>query len=192
MLQFVIDKNDRYTAARQAELAIGAGCSWLVLAPSVNGEDAAEVARVCRDAGVILTMENSPELAQQLGAHGFVITDKSVSSVMLREKLGAEAIIGEIVGTAASAALLEKSDIDYGVIDPSMTDEQAAHLIAAARNSGCRLPLVLTGDFDAFDVPLVKAVGASGVATGRKLLAASDPAQAIGDMLAELKNVTDD
>lgn len=187
MLQFVADNNPAYTLPQQVKMAIEAGCSWIVLGKGATKEDAAEVARICRDDGVILTIENDVELAKELGVHGFVIMDKDCgSAVALRQSLGTEAIIGEVISTPASAALLEKSDIDYGVIDPAFTDEQAAALIAEARATGVRLPLVLTGDFNAYDVPVIRAVGASGVATGKKLLEAADPVQAIGDMLAEL------
>ena len=133
-------------------------------------------------------MENDPELAQKLGAHGFVITDKdSGSAVGLRGRLGAEAIIGETVSTAASAVMLERSDIDYGVIDPSLSLGDAMKLVGDTRETGCRLPLVLTGDFDATDVPVIQAVGASGVATSRKLLQAADPVAAVRQLIEDLK-----
>ena len=99
----------------------------------------------------------------------------------------AEAIIGETVSTAASAVMLEKSDIDYGVIDPSLSLGDAMKLVGDTRETGCRLPLVLTGDFDATDVPVIQAVGASGVATSRKLLQAADPVAAVRQLIEDLK-----
>lgn len=193
MLQFVLDIKHSCPVAEQARIAIDGGCTWLVLADGdkdgskISDAEAASVADVCREAGVILTIENNPDLAQSLGAHGFVITDKSSgSAVMLRGKLGAEAIIGEVVSTAASAVMLERSDVDYGVIDSSLSLEEAMKLVSDTREAGCRLPLVLTGDFDAADVPVITAVGASGVATSGKLLAAADPVSAVQSLIADL------
>lgn len=194
MLQFVLDINNPGPLTEQARIAIEGGCAWAVLADSRHGDhkisegEAQTVADMCREAGIILTVENDPELAQKLGAHGFVITDKdSGSAVGLRGKLGAEAIIGETVSTAASAVMLEKSDIDYGVIDPSLSLGDAMKLVGDTRETGCRLPLVLTGDFDATDVPVIQAVGASGVATSRKLLQAADPVAAVRQLIEDLK-----
>ena len=194
MLQFVLDINNPGPLTEQARIAIEGGCAWAVLADSRHGDpkisegEAQAVADMCRETGIILTVENDPELAQKLGAHGFVITDKdSGSAVGLRGKLGAEAIIGETVSTAASAVMLEKSDIDYGVIDPSLSLGDAMKLVGDTRETGCRLPLVLTGDFDATDVPVIQAVGASGVATSRKLLQAADPVAAVRQLIEDLK-----
>lgn len=194
MLQFVLDINNPGPLTEQARIAIEGGCAWAVLADSRHGDhkisegEAQAVADMCREAGIILTVENDPELAQKLGAHGFVITDKdSGSAVGLRGKLGAEAIIGETVSTAASAVMLERSDIDYGVIDPSLSLGDAMKLVGDTRETGCRLPLVLTGDFDATDVPVIQAVGASGVATSRKLLQAADPVAAVRQLIEDLK-----
>lgn len=194
MLQFVLDINNPGPLTEQARIAIEGGCAWAVLADSRHGDpkisegEVQTVADMCREAGIILTVENDPELAQKLGAHGFVITDKdSGSAVGLRGKLGAEAIIGETVSTAASTVMLEKSDIDYGVIDPSLSLGDAMKLVGDTRETGCRLPLVLTGDFDATDVPVIQAVGASGVATSRKLLQAADPVAAVRQLIEDLK-----
>ncbi|MGM9852946.1 MAG: thiamine phosphate synthase [Muribaculaceae bacterium] len=193
MLQFILDIKNPGPLTEQARIAIEGGCSWAVLADSCHGDnrisdsEAQAVADICREAGIILTVENDPELAQKLGAHGFVITDKNCgSAVGLRGKLGAEAIIGEVVSTAASAAMLERSDIDYGVIDPALSLEDAMKLVGDTRETGCRLPLVLTGDFDATDVPVIKAVGASGVATSRKLIEAADPVAAVRQLIDDL------
>lgn len=193
MLQFVLDISLPRPLTEQARIAIEGGCSWAVLADTYRGDakitdaEAEAVATICREAGIILTVENNPDLAQKLGAHGFVITDKSCgSAVGLRGKLGAEAIIGETVSTPASAMMLERSDIDYGVIDPSLSLEDAMKLVGDSREAGCRLPLVLTGDFDATDLPVIQAVGASGVASSRKLLEADDPVAAVRRLIEEL------
>ena len=58
-------------------------------------------------------------------------------------------------------------------------------LVGDSREAGCRLPLVLTGDFDATDLPVIQAVGASGVATSRKLLEADDPVEAVRRLIEE-------
>jgi thiamine monophosphate synthase len=46
---------------------------------------------------------------------------------------------------------------------------------------------VITGDFNCFDIAAIRATGASGVATGKKLMTAANPAEATSQLLIALK-----
>jgi thiamine monophosphate synthase len=49
------------------------------------------------------------------------------------------------------------------------------------------MPIVLAGDFDALDIANIRAIGASGIATGKKLTNAANPAEATSQLIAALQ-----
>ena len=96
MLQIIISFSERYSIGEMAQMAVEAGASWLVL--SLPGNDAgqtremcADVVELCRESGVMLSIENCVESARELAMHGVFLTDKNISPVKVREELGAEA-----------------------------------------------------------------------------------------------------
>lgn len=56
---------------------------------------------------------------RELSLHGVFLTKNDASPVKVREELGAEAIIGAIVGTPDAALSLERADIDYVALTKS-------------------------------------------------------------------------
>lgn len=191
MLQFVIRHNNEYTTLQQAQMAVKGGCTWIVFtAPDTAGDDevakeAAPVADFCREAGVILTVENHIEAAKQLGVHGILLTDKTLNAVELRNRLGAEAIIGARVADVASAALLGKNDIDYVLLPDDWDLERVAQFVADLRGAGGRIPVVIYGNFTAANAAAAMATGVSGVAAGPSLLS-DDPVKAVTELLEAL------
>lgn len=191
MLQFVIRHNNEYTTLQQAQMAVKGGCTWIVFTtPDTAGDDevakeAAPVADFCRETGVILTVENHIEAAKQLGVHGILLTDKALNAVELRNRLGAEAIIGARVADVASAALLGKNDIDYVLLPDDWDLERVAQFVADLRGAGGRIPVVIYGNFTAANVAAAMATGVSGVAAGPALLTA-DPVKAVTELLEAL------
>lgn len=192
MLQFIVSANDRYSMAEQAQMAVEGGCQWIEMDfgpdadPAWIRETANEIIPLCREAGVMLTIRDYPDMAKELGLHGVHLTAPDSNAGAVRERLGAEAVIGARVATASAVPMLDKLDIDYASLSPDVSENEAANLIADVRAGGCRLPIVLINDYDASDVDVIKAIGASGVATGRRLLEAPDPVAAIAEMLKAL------
>lgn len=192
MLQFITSANERYSLAEQAQMSVEGGCQWVEMDFGENAdptwirEVAGEIVPLCREAGVMLTIRNYPEIAKELGLHGVHLTAAESHAGATRQILGAEAVIGARVGTASAVPVLEKLDIDYASLPSTMTETEAAALIADVRAAGCRLPIVIEGDYDATDSDLIKAIGASGVATGKRLMEAVDPVEAVSQMIKSL------
>lgn len=185
MLQFIAEIRDDYSLAEQVQMALEGGAQWVQLhLPQADDayvrEVATDVIQLCRENGTILVLEDRTDLARELGLHGIHLTgatDQSATSV--REQLGPEAIIGAAAGSVAAVRHLEDNDIDYAVVSPA--------LVAEARATGCKLPLVIAGDFSADNVSSAMPAGASGMATGSKLMNAPDPVKAVSEIIRALR-----
>ena len=118
MLQIIISPSERYSIGEMAQMAVEAGATWLVLSlPETDAgamrEMCADIVELCRESGVMLSVENNVVAARELALHGVFLSNNEVSPVKVREELGAEAIIGAVVGTPDAALSLERADIDY-------------------------------------------------------------------------------
>lgn len=194
MLQFIAAENDRYSIPEQVQMAIEGGCQWVQLhLPGMDDAQVREVAQeiipLCRENGTILTVENRPEAAKELGIHGVHLTDKSLNARQVREQLGPEAIVGVQVTTPQAVLMLKGADIDYATVDPSLTLTQAADLIATAAQGGNAMPVVIEGDFTAGNVADALKAGASGVAVGAAIGSADDPVAATAALINALNSL---
>lgn len=184
MLQFQLSPDPRYSLAELAQMAIEGGCGWIVLsAPDITDEalreECAELVPLCREAEVILTVEDRPETARELGLHGVYLSNKcGLSPAKVREELGAEAIIGVEVGSAASIRPLEALDIDYAVLSPTLSIDKCESIIRDARSAGATLPIVMALPPTAEAASEVISRGASGILAGKYISEASDPVEA--------------
>ncbi len=172
-------------------MAIKGGCSWIVLGYD-NSDDskikklAEEFLPICREAGAILTLENRPELARELGVHGVLLSDKEFHATKIREDLGAEAIIGVVCDNVPAMASLKSADIDYIQL-PTMPNGLIANLVNTAREAGIKTAIVATGDFLVDDVDAIMSTGVNGIATGRAITNTSDPIKTTIELIETLK-----
>lgn len=192
MLQFIAEQSNNLSIAEQVKMAIDGGCAWVQLRTADASDDdvrsiAAEIVPLCREHGIILTIEDRADLAKELGLHGVHLTDSTANARQMRQDLGAEAIIGINVTSPQGIPTLEKLDIDYATISPELTLGQVKELVETVRSVGCKMPLVLTRDFNCFDINIIRETGVSGVATGKKLIADANPSEAIKQLIAALQ-----
>lgn len=192
MLQIIISSSERYSIGEMAQMAVEAGATWLVLSlpDTDNGslrDLCADVVELCRESGVMLSIEDNVEAARELSLHGVFLAKNDASPVKVREELGAEAIIGAVVGTPDAALSLERGDIDY----VALTKSDPA-LIMAVRNAGGKIPVVAyMPDFEPTpeNIALIKADGFSGLCAGRKFFEQEDPVTAISDTISILTSL---
>jgi len=192
MLQFRVESNESRDMAVLAREAMDGGCLWLQLhAPEKSDKELKSVAEElipeCRQRGVILTLENKPDLARELGVHGVCLLGRDFSAGAVREKLGAEAIIGVEVSTVAAASTMQSLDIDYVVLPADFTSSQRLAFTAEAAAAGLTIPIVASGDFTAADAGILKAERVSGVLTGHAIAGEEAPARAVAEMIEALK-----
>lgn len=185
MLQILISPIERYSLGEQAQMAIEAGCGWIVLdggrmEEADLREQAAEVAAVCTENGVILTFDGHTELARKLGVHG-VLTADAAEAVALRAQWGAEAILGARIDDVAQAAELAAADIDYAVLPQTLV---AA--IAGIRTAGVKLPVVAMGNISREKGVELRMAGFDGICSGPEIFEAPDPVAYIKEYLEAL------
>lgn len=136
MIQILLQTNGEYTPTQLAQKAIDAGCQWLILPDAPINEEAKGIIDLCREAGVILTIENNVEACREFGLHG-VLLHLGANPAAVRAEIGAEAVIGAEITSVASATALSKADIDYFLIS---TDD--ASIIGEARKAGVEVHFV--------------------------------------------------
>lgn len=180
MLQFISGPSEKYTVAEEIQMAIEGGCKWVIMAydgqsDSDVRETALQITELCRESSTILTFENRPELARELGVHGVWLTDAELHARKIREDLGPEAIIGVEIKSPSTAVALATMDIDYASFEPNASLESLIERCAEVRGSGCKLPLVAVGDFSSANVKEVMDTGVSGIATGKTIIDSDDP-----------------
>lgn len=144
MIQIRITPNERYSASEMGQMAVEGGCGWIVLSlpgaePGEWRDIATDLVPLCREAGVIMTVEDNVAAVRELEAHG-VYLHIGANAAAVREDLGPEAIVGAEIGAADAAVTLAKADIDYFTFSPQVTEPAA--IIEAARKGGVEVPFV--------------------------------------------------
>lgn len=189
MLQVLIEKNDKYSLTEVAQMAIEAECSWLVLAGDTQETERREsfpdIVEMCRQSGVMLSVENQPEVAKEYGMHGVFISLGGPSPIKIREELGPEAVVGAEVGASSVAAELARADIDYVSLPENLPVEEAASVIAETRLAGVKIPFVARCKA-AEDADVMMAAGFSGICCGKSLYESGDPVENIASLRRHL------
>lgn len=188
MLQVLIEINDRYSLSEMAQMAVEAGCGWIVLGADMPEAEKREhypaVVELCRESGIMLTVTADVEAAKEYGLHGVFLPLGAASPVKVREELGAEAVIGAETNMSSVAVELERADIDYVAVSP---DEKASSVISEIRGAESQIPVVAyCNSAETADIQKLMEAGFSGVCCGKALFEASDPVAAISAVLDSL------
>ena len=186
MLQFITVASERFTAEKQAELAIAGGCRWIQLgAESVGDSETGmkDVARslmpMCEKDDAFLVLEDDVELVDELKVHGVFMRDGSRETVAgAREHLGAHAVVGAFCRDYDDVAALKGVDVDYVAV-PLAEGAEAADFYREMRKkmigNGIDMHLVALGDFAVDQLGSLLEAGCAGVATGHAIADAYDP-----------------
>ena len=193
MLQFITQPPHLFSIAEQCQMVIEGGCAWIQLhLPEADErtlrDELAELKPLCQESGTFLMLENNAHLAKEFGLHGVHFTElDDFDPVRVREELGPEAIIGVETSKPSFILELQNSDIDYVTL-PSFLDEgKIKEIIAEARNIGCTIPIVVSGNIGIDDVPKLLSLGASGICTGKKILESANPVRYTEELIAVLQ-----
>lgn len=199
MLQYTIEENDRWAPGELAQMAVEAGCLWIsVSLPDKTDAELRDILQpdiieMCREAGVILTVDDNVEVARELGLHGIRISRKYLESRLtspmgLREELGPEAIIG--IETDNPEDIKEKdfipADIDFVLIPRDFTDEKTVSFVESVRKSGFAIPVVAWARSATEAVNRISD-GCSGVTTGTPASGTEDPVGEISGFINAIK-----
>ena len=181
MLQLIIDGKTDEETLQLADDAINAGCRWLQLCPSlitsaadsdnIREEYKAMVEKLiptARDNDAFLMIEDDVDLVEATHVHGVVVRDGSRGNLLaVRERMGAEAVIGAYVPNFEQALELRNVDVDYLLVPaPAEADPIAYYKDFSDKlyNAGLDIHLVAAGDFAADQLPQLLTAGCAGVA----------------------------
>lgn len=196
MLLFIAKRYAGFELSEQAHLAIQAGCGWIQVCTEGLSEQEVRtqmsvIVGECREQGVILTIEDNAELATEMSVHGVYVSDASTNARALREKLGAEAIIGIAAASASSVGTLAALDIDYVTIPTDTGVDEAAAFVKTVRDAGVNTPIVAVGAFAAANIRAMIAAGVNGFALSLEDIgSSSDAVRAIDCILSTINTVT--
>lgn len=178
-------------------MVIEGGCGWIQLSlpdkSDIEIRDlATELIPLCKESSTILTIENRPEFAKELGLHGVHISlGSGLNACKVREDLGPEAIVGTEVVDVESILALRNADIDYVTLSESLTDDQRVNIVNQAVMAKNIIPIVFKGSYTPFTAAETVRLGASGIATGQNIIMSDNPVdytEKILESLSSLKN----
>jgi len=130
-------------------------------------EEAREVQRRCREAGVPFIVNDNVELARELGADGVHVGQEDMPAGEARSRLGPGAIIGVSVGSAEEARAAESQGASYVAVSPlfdtpTKTDAGPGLGLATLRQirAAATLPIAAIGGLNAANIPAAIQAGA--------------------------------
>jgi len=172
--------------------AIAGGADAVQLrAPELSDREllplASELARACREAGVLFVVNDRIDVARLSGAGGAHV-GQGDDPQAVRQRLGPGPVLGISVGSVAEARAAQAAGADYlGVtVFASPTKPQAVPLgLDGLRTvvEATSVPVVGIGGIDASNAAQVLAAGASGVAVVSAVGAAPDPVAATRELV---------
>ncbi|MCM1405937.1 MAG: thiamine phosphate synthase, partial [[Clostridium] fimetarium] len=154
MLQFITSPCGKLPQARQAAMAVEGGCAWIELAPGEELEKtASELVELFKGEDIFLMVPDDVDLVDRLRVHGVVLSTADPKTVAeTREKLGAHAVIGVRVASAAEAAAIRAVDIDYIIYGVPAGKDEALGAWSGFRSeldaAGVPFHAVASGSFD--------------------------------------------
>lgn len=172
-------------------MVLEGGCQWIQLTNpgAIDTDSMNRIIEMCREAGAFLTFEHDVALCEKLRVHGVHLAPGDMAPLEARQQLGAHAVIGMSVTSAAEVIVLRKADIDYVQVGPfgSRYDTEFYRtLVGEVRAADILTPVVATGDIPTAMVPGLLAAGVNGFALSSTILNTEDPVRTVKDILNTL------
>lgn len=154
---------------------------------------AASFRRVCDEHGVLLWLNDRPDLAEAAGADGIHVGQDDEPVAAVRERVGPDMLIGLSTHSLAQFAAALESEADELSVGPVYETPTKQGRVAvgldyiryAARHAGDR-PWFAIGGIDRDTVHEVTAAGASRICVVRAIRDAADPTAAAAELRAAL------
>ncbi len=199
MVQYILTESENYSPGELAQMAIEGGCGWISLRfPDLDDDElraiaAPDIVDMCREAGVILTIDDRPALARDLNVHGvrlsrrFFTDNPSETPLKIREELGPEAIIGVETADSTAPSLLLGADVDFVTLPADFSSDQRAAFVDAVRKAEIPTAIVASGIHTPDQaIEAVAGDGCNGVAVSTPIAAAPDPVERMREFVDAL------
>ena len=179
MLQYISKKSNKYNAEQQAQMVVEGGCRWIEIdLPDSDDNEVRNAAKdmidLCREHDAFLIIRDHIDVVDELKVSGIRVSDSKVAGEV-RERLGANAIVGVTVTNVEEVLSLKGKDVDYVVVmdlDPSQTRD----FVQAVRDGGMTdMPVVIEEGVTIENLDEYLDAGVSGIAMSRAILGAPDP-----------------
>lgn len=178
MLQYIASNSSRYSIAEQCQMVIEGGCKWVeIYLPGENDNEvknaALDVIEVCRETDTFLLIHDHVDVVEELRVSGVRLSSvKDAAGV--RDRLGANAIIGVEVSTYEEIESLRTADIDYVTVS-NKTPAELKEIADKVKAADLGIAVVALGGVTLENVEDVFATGVNGIAVGSAILQAADP-----------------
>ena len=152
--------------------------------------DALAIQSLCREAGVPFIVNDSLELALDIGADGLHVGQSDTAARDARRALGPDAILGVSAATVAEAVNAEQDGADYigaGAVFPTSTKLDATCVTHTALRAICgavRIPVVAIGGIHAGNLLQLEHSGIAGVSVVSAIFGAPDVKAAARELTA--------
>ena len=148
--------------------------------------EAVAIAELCRDFGAMFVVNDSPEVALRAEADGVHLGGDDASPAAARALLGEFAIVGVTLNEPAHVARYAGVRVDYAGVGPyrhTLSKQKLAPIHSAGSMAGliaaaAPLPCYAIGGVTAADWPVVRGLGAHGIAVSGAIALAADPVSA--------------
>jgi len=174
-----------------AAAALAGGCRWILLREKDLAQDAlkalvADIVRLARPHGALVSVSNDSAVAQEVGAQGVHLPQDRASAAAIadaRDRIGPDALIGVSTHSIAEAQAAARDGADYATYSPIFLTASkpgygpALGLGGLADAAGqLSLPLVALAGIDTSNAAACRGAGAAGIAVMGSIMRADEPA----------------
>ena len=152
-------------------------------------KEAGELKELCGRYRVPFVVNDSVEIAMDIGADGVHVGQSDIRGRDIRAMIGPDKILGISAGTVEEARAAENAGADYigvGAVFGTSTKKDARNLtIEKLReiSGSVSIPVVAIGGINRGNVKELKGSGVDGIAVISAIFAAEDPGQAAWELL---------
>lgn len=193
-LQFITHYNERFSYLDSADIALQGGCKWVQLRMKGAADEefkavAADVRRMCIEAGARFIIDDRVNLVKEIGADGVHLGRNDMPVAEARKILGDDYIIGGTANTIEDIERIYKDGGDYIGCGPfrfTTTKEKLSpvlgldgyrSIMAEMNRRGIMLPIVAIGGIGFDDIDPLLDAGVTGIALSGSILNAAEPVE---------------
>lgn len=193
-LQFITHYNERFSYLDSADIALRGGCKWVQLRMKGAADEefkavAADVRRMCTEAGARFIIDDRANLVKEIGADGVHLGRNDMPVAEARKILGDDYIIGGTANTIEDIERIYKDGGDYIGCGPfrfTTTKEKLSpvlgldgyrSIMAEMNKRGIMLPIVAIGGIGFDDIDPLLDAGVTGIALSGSILNAAEPVE---------------
>lgn len=194
MIQYISNKNDRYSHLQGIQLALEGGCRWIQLRMKDCSDDeiipvAKKVKELCRQYDSTFVIDDNVQIAKLLDLDGVHLGKNDMPVKSARDILGSNKIIGGTANTFEDVKRLYEDGADYigcgpfrftttkKNLSPILGLEGYRSITAKMKAEGIDIPIVAIGGITAADIKDVMQTGVTGIALSGTVLNAENPTE---------------